>query len=280
MSAKPAAIPLFGDAYMADTRHLSLEEHGAYLMLMMVAWRTDDCALPDDDKRLARMLGIGAAKWAKLKPSIMAFWTLENGQWRQSRLTKERTFVDEKRATNSSSAKARWDKQVPENKQGEECERISERNAPPPSPPQASKGEEAKASPPSARAKKTDMFPRPLWADPEVWDDWMVVRKAKGGRNTATAYAGFLADVAKLTNDEWPPGRLLAHAVSKSWAGIYEPKEDYPSGRSGQQRNGFSSQGSTRDLGMEVARELAEQRTGGGVVDIVPRLGAPGRTYG
>ncbi len=132
MSAKPAAIPLFGDAYMADTRHLSLEEHGAYLMLLMVAWRTEDCALPDDDKRLARMLGIGPSKWAKLKPAVLAFWTLDNGAWKQARLTKERAFVDEKRATNSSSAKARWDKQTPENKQGGGCERMSERNAPPP----------------------------------------------------------------------------------------------------------------------------------------------------
>ncbi len=50
-------------------------------------------------------------------------------------------------------------------------------------------------------------------------------------------------------------------------------------GRSGQ-RNSFSGQGSTRNLGMEIASELAEHRTGGGIVDIVPRLSAPGRTFG
>lgn len=134
MSSAVPAIPLFGDAYLADTRHLSLEEHGAYLQLIMIAWRIDGCCLPDDDARLARMLGVTAARWRKLKPVVMAFWTLEGGSWKQARLTKERQFVEEKRAKNKASADARWSKQPIENAQGEECERISERNAPPPPP--------------------------------------------------------------------------------------------------------------------------------------------------
>lgn len=49
----------------------------------------------------------------------------------------------------------------------------------------------------------------------------------------------------------------------------------------GTPRPTFSGQGSTRDLGMEIAAELAAQPPGsGGVVDIVPRIGAPGRAFG
>lgn len=135
MSSNAPSMPLFGDAYLADTRHLSLEEHGAYLQLMMIAWRSSDCALPDDDARIARMLGITAGRWAKLKPTVMAFWSLGENGWIQKRLTKERAFVDEKRAKNKSAAESRWNGQVVENKQSDECERISERNAPPPPPP-------------------------------------------------------------------------------------------------------------------------------------------------
>lgn len=172
MSSKPAAIPLFGDAYMADTRHLTLEEHGAYLMLLIIAWRTDECSLPDDDKRIARMLGIGQAKWERLKPTIMAFWTLENGAWYQGRLTRERKFVDEKRATNSLSAKARWGKQEFENKQGAECERISERNAPPPSPPQEKV--------PIANAIGGKAAPSASEITKSVWDTGKAILKAAG----------------------------------------------------------------------------------------------------
>lgn len=134
MSGKRAtpAIPLFGDAYLADTRHLSLEEHGAYLQLLMIAWRIDGCCLPDDDARLARMLGITGARWRKLKPTVMAFWELEDGVWKQARLSKERQFVEEKSAKNKASADARWEAKSLENIEGDKCERISERNAPPP----------------------------------------------------------------------------------------------------------------------------------------------------
>jgi uncharacterized protein YdaU (DUF1376 family) len=147
VSATAPSIPLFGDAYLADTRHLSLEEHGAYLQLMMIAWRTEGCCLPDDDSRLARMLGVTVAKWRKIKPTVMAFWKLEDGAWKQSRLSKERKFVEEKRAKNKASADARWNNQPLENKADDECERISERNAPPPPPTKGKKEGETNVSP-------------------------------------------------------------------------------------------------------------------------------------
>jgi uncharacterized protein YdaU (DUF1376 family) len=137
MGKAAPAIPLFGDAYIADTRHLSLEEHGAYLQLMMIAWRADDCSLPDDDARIARMLGVTGKKWAKLKPVVMAFWTLENGRWAQKRLSKERRFVAKKSEQNRESANARWNAKPLENNAADDANASpahSERNAPPPPP--------------------------------------------------------------------------------------------------------------------------------------------------
>lgn len=109
MSGAAPAIPLFGDAYLADTRHLSLEEHGAYLQLLMIAWRSPDCALPDDDARICRMLGVTAKKWSRLRPVVMAFWTLGSAGWEQKRLSKERRFVAKKSEQNRAAATARWD---------------------------------------------------------------------------------------------------------------------------------------------------------------------------
>lgn len=115
--SNPAALPLFGDAYLADTQHLTLEEHGAYLKLLLIAWRSPECTLPDDDKRIATMLGITAKKWATLRPAVMAFWTKTEHGWEQKRLSKERRFVAEKSANNSAAAKTRWkDKPLETNK--------------------------------------------------------------------------------------------------------------------------------------------------------------------
>jgi hypothetical protein len=76
----------------------------------------------------------------------------------------------------------------------------------------------------SKRARKPDFFVKPDWADQDVWDDFMVNRKK--AKNTATAYKGFLSDIAKHSCDEWPPWRLLEYAVQKGWMAIYPPKNE------------------------------------------------------
>lgn len=105
------ALPLWTDAYIADTQHLTNEEHGVYLRLIMFAWRSPDCALPDDDKRLAIMVGMTAKKWTSIKQTIMSFWTLTDGFWRQKRLTAGRDFVErqrkQKRVAGEASAKSK-----------------------------------------------------------------------------------------------------------------------------------------------------------------------------
>lgn len=104
MSRFPS-LPLFTDAYIADTAHLTNEEHGAYLRLLMFAWRSPECRLPADDKRLALILGLTLSRWARLKPTVMAFWTETDGFWTQKRLAKEHAFVAEKVSTNRTNGK-------------------------------------------------------------------------------------------------------------------------------------------------------------------------------
>ena len=61
----------------------------------MCAWRTPECALPNDDKLLARMVGVTDKRWRSLKPSVMAFWRLgDDDLFRQKKLTKVRLKVE------------------------------------------------------------------------------------------------------------------------------------------------------------------------------------------
>lgn len=111
------AMPFMTDAYLGDTMHLSLEEHGAYLKLLFIAWRTPSCLLPKDDARIAIMLGITRGKWGKLKPTIMAFWTETEDGFEQKKLKKIREKVREKSDKNRESAERRWaDKSLKDNK--------------------------------------------------------------------------------------------------------------------------------------------------------------------
>lgn len=167
MGGKPAAIPLFADSYLADTMHLTTEEHGAYLLLMMAAWRQDDCTLPNDDRKLARIAKLSTRKWAAIRETVFEFWTVEGDRIFQQRLRKERGYVVQKSEANRQNANKRWQQQDTENKQSGECERISERNAPPPPPPPKEVEGETIVSP---SARDVD----------QVFDCWNAMAKATG----------------------------------------------------------------------------------------------------
>jgi uncharacterized protein YdaU (DUF1376 family) len=95
-------LPLWTDAYFGDTRHLTTIQHGAYLLLLMVAWRTPDCSLEDDDIYLARCVSMHKSTWVTHKPTIMAFWSRNpEGRWQQKRLLAEWHKCREKSRNNS-----------------------------------------------------------------------------------------------------------------------------------------------------------------------------------
>ena len=94
------ALPFFTDAYLADTRHLTTEEHGAYLLLLMCAWRTRGCALKDSDPALARIVGVTRPRWRKLRPVVAEFFTIEDGLWRQKKLDEVYRGVEARVAKN------------------------------------------------------------------------------------------------------------------------------------------------------------------------------------
>jgi uncharacterized protein YdaU (DUF1376 family) len=106
------ALPLWTDAYLADTRHLSTVEHGAYLLLLIEAWRRPSCSLPDDDALLARLTGLSAEAWAEAKPVVMAFWKRDgrSATWRQKRLSAERGYVADRAQLQRDRIAKRWNK--------------------------------------------------------------------------------------------------------------------------------------------------------------------------
>lgn len=90
------AMPFYTDAYLADTRHLTTEEHGAYLLLLMCAWRAQGCRLKDDDRQLARIAGMSSARWKRLRPALAEFFNISHGYWQQKKLIATHAAVAER----------------------------------------------------------------------------------------------------------------------------------------------------------------------------------------
>lgn len=100
------ALPLFTDAFIADTTHLSASQTGAYLMLLIVAWRTKDCRLPDDDRLLSRYARMDLRTWKANRDVILSFWKQDDmGNWYQARLLDERKYVGDISNKNANAGK-------------------------------------------------------------------------------------------------------------------------------------------------------------------------------
>lgn len=100
------AMPLWTDAYLGDTVHLTTIEHGAYLLLLMCMWRAKSHTLPDDDKLLARYTKLGPQQWLRIKKAIQPFFRIENGTWSNDRLLDEYATILQQRESRSNTGRA------------------------------------------------------------------------------------------------------------------------------------------------------------------------------
>jgi uncharacterized protein YdaU (DUF1376 family) len=92
-------MPVFTDALLGDTLHLSAEEFGAYCLLLFATWRNNGRALPEDDRKMARICRVTPRRWRdRLKPALRGFFNTSDGTWHQKRLEKEWQFCAENAA--------------------------------------------------------------------------------------------------------------------------------------------------------------------------------------
>lgn len=93
-------FPLYAADYLADTRHLSTQEHGAYLLLLLNYWMRG--GLPTDDAQLARIAGLATREWNKARPVLAAFF--EDG-WIHLRVDAELAKAKDKSTKRSEAGK-------------------------------------------------------------------------------------------------------------------------------------------------------------------------------
>lgn len=68
---------------------MTLEQQGAYMRLLCIAWNAgrDEPSVTADPRELGRVLGLPAAKWAKIGPAIVACFEQRNGRLFNRKLT-------------------------------------------------------------------------------------------------------------------------------------------------------------------------------------------------
>lgn len=106
-----AALPymqLYVADYLADTMHLTTEEHGAYLLLIFNYWQTGK---PIPVSRLARIARLSNERWTDVERSLNEFFNERSGEWVHDRIERDLEAVhatqNQRSAAGKASAEAR-----------------------------------------------------------------------------------------------------------------------------------------------------------------------------
>lgn len=129
---KPDAwMPLYIGDYLADTSHLTAEQHGVYLLLLMAMWRSGG-KLPNDDQQFASIARVTPRRWRAMKVTILAFFSVSDHYVFQARLVEEYEHAWKVWRSRVSSAEAKKNRDFPDDAglfdgDGDDTERSSER---------------------------------------------------------------------------------------------------------------------------------------------------------
>lgn len=104
-------MPLYITDYLGDTMHLTAEQHGAYLLLLMAAWKSGG-AVPNDPVQLGLITRMGERWQTHAAAIVLPFFTQCDGMLIHRRveqeLSKAIATVEKKAAAGKAGAEKRW----------------------------------------------------------------------------------------------------------------------------------------------------------------------------
>lgn len=240
-----AALPymqLYIADYLADTMHLSAEEHGAYLLLMFNYWQTGK---PIPKNRLAKIARLTNERWADVEPSLQEFFCDNGEEWVHLRIEEDLASVREKLTKKSAAGKASV--QARRSRKEADVQTKQERNLtgvqtdvevvfehdvntkatnkdtdkdlktdPPLNPPRGNRG-----------VKKFDPLDitLPNWISVSLWREGVEFRQAlRKPIRTEQGANGAIRELEKFRQQGFSPEQVIRHSIANEYQGLFAPK--------------------------------------------------------
>jgi uncharacterized protein YdaU (DUF1376 family) len=105
--AELPVLPVITAALIADTVHMSAEQFGAYVRILMAMWG-NGAELRDNNTELARIAGVSLSRWKTIREVVLGPVTSIDGKLFQKRLSETWDEVQRLRVKRTAASNERW----------------------------------------------------------------------------------------------------------------------------------------------------------------------------
>lgn len=251
-----AALPymqLYVADYLADTMHLTTEEHGAYLLLIFNYWQT---GRPIPVSRLSRIARLTNDRWTDVERSLSEFFKDRDGEWVHERIERDLEAVHatqaQRIAAGKASAEARKNAARPQPKDSRNASStpveipLNENSTNK----EEKRGEEniqdqKPVAPSPVKSRKFDPLTlKPHNVSEKTWADWCQHRREIHKPLTAKS----CEQQAKALEGHASPDQVLVNSISNGWTGIFPEKTTSNVHQLPNRHTGFSDRDYTAGL--------------------------------
>ncbi len=201
-------MPLYVGDYLADTGHLTTEQHGAYMLLLMHQWRVGHFS-EDQISSITR-----CASSTVLAPVKQLFSTDQAGQYYSKRCDSEKERWVAKKAVFSQRAQ-----------KGGLAKKAKSASS---SASRTLEGVLETCTSPSPKASsRKPAVQLPDWLPEKLWFDYEEMRKKKRAPMTDSIRFRVLKRLEEFRARGHDPLEALENSIRKSWTDVFEPGGSY-----------------------------------------------------
>lgn len=204
--------------YQRDTMRLSMTEDGAYRRLLDEYYATEEPLPLDHEECYRAARALDSKERAAIDKILDKYFQRESDGYHHSRVDEEIQKASKQAETNRKIAVQRESKRKEHESLNETSNDTITNNEPIHNHSQTTNNQNQIQTPEPEKEKP--VFVLPEWVDPELWDEWMQIRKRLKAVNTKRAMESLIDKLFAISQAGISVNTALKTAIEKSWKSI------------------------------------------------------------